>query len=321
MPKFSIITNFLGQTKDRFHVYNQQKTLDEKFQMVTEIEGSSGVEVVYPYEVNDPREVKDLLSKHNLGLSAINVNIKGEPEFVAGSITSPKKEVRAKAVQFIKEAKDFAEAVGAPHVTCCPLADGFEFPFEADYQAAWRRMADTIGEAGSYKPEMPLFLEYKPKETRAHSFLNRAADTLVLLNTLKIPSLGVTLDYGHSIYAGESPGETLCMLEDSDYDYYVHINDNDKSWDWDFFCGSHTLLEYVEFIYYLKKFGYNKYLTSDTHPTRWDIKEMFAINSRITTKIWNLLDRVGMDEIAKRIDTGNYLPTWKFIEENILSLK
>jgi xylose isomerase len=129
------------------------------------------------------------------------------------------------------------------------------------------------------------------------------------------------MDYGHSIYGGESPAEVVCMLEDSDYDYYIHINDNDRTWDWDYFCGSHTFLEYVEFIYYLKKFSYDKFLTSDSHPTRWDMKEMFTINARVTTKIWDLLDRVGMKEITKYVDTENYLPTWKFVEENILGLK
>ena len=38
-------------------------------------------------------------------------------------------------------------------------------------------------------------------------------------------------------------------------------------------------MEYVEFLYYLKKDGYNDYLTSDTSPTRWDIKGTFEANS------------------------------------------
>ena len=321
MPKFSLITGFLAQTKDRFHVYNQPLELEEKLALVAEIDGYSGVEIVYPYETTEPDEIKRLLKKYDLELSALNVNIKGEPEFVGGSITSPKKEIRQKAIQFLKEGKDFAQAIGAPHVTCCPLADGFEFPFQVDYQAAWKRLADTIGEAAGYKQETPLFIEYKPKETRGHSFLNRAADTLVLLNLIRVPTLGVTLDYGHSVYAEESPAEALCMLEDSDYDYYIHINDNDRTWDWDFFCGSHTFLDYVEFLYYVKKFNYDKFLTSDTHPTRWDIREMFTINTRLTQKVWDLLDKVGMDEIARQIDTDDYMRTWRFIEENILNLK
>jgi len=56
---------------------------------------------------------------------------------------------------------------------------------------------------------------------------------------------------------------------------YIHINDNDGRWDWDYFCGTKHFLEYVEFLYYLKKFGYKDYLTSDTSPTRWDVRGTF----------------------------------------------
>jgi xylose isomerase len=71
----------------------------------------------------------------------------------------------------------------------------------------------------------------------------------------------------------------------------------------------------------LKKYGYNDYLTSDTSPTRWDIKGTFEANSRMSNKIWNLLGRIDLDEFEGLITAGDYLQTWKFIEANIFSLK
>ena len=62
------------------------------------------------------------MKKHKLKVAAVNVNVKAEPEFRNGGLTSLDKKIRNKAVRFIKEAKDFAEAVGADKVTCCPLA-------------------------------------------------------------------------------------------------------------------------------------------------------------------------------------------------------
>lgn len=320
MPKFALITGFLGETKDRFHVYNKAISLDEKFAMVARMEGYSAVEIVYPYEVGAVEETRALLQKHHLEIAAINVNVKGEPEFVSGGLTNPDPAIRAKAVRFIKEAKDYAAALGAPRVTCCPLGDGFEFVFQSDYREAWGYLIDTFGEAASYKPEVPLMIEYKPKETRRHCYLNRAADTLLLIKEIAVASLGITMDYGHSVYAGEHPAETLTMLHYSGHPYYIHINDNDKSWDWDFFTGSHTLLEYIEFIYYLKRYGYSDYLTSDTHPTRWDLVGMFEINARVTTKVWDLIDRVGIDEIGRIVQENDYIKSWRAIEEKILGL-
>ena len=320
MLKMGIITGFLARTKDRFHEYNAPLSLEEKFQLMTEIEGCDGVEIVYPYEVSDPKETKALLKKYKLNIAAVNVNVKAEPEFRNGGLTSNRKEVRAKAVRFIKEAKDFAEAAGADKVTCCPLGDGYEFAFQYDYAKAWKALVETFGEAGSYKTAVPLFIEYKPSETRGRCFVDSAAKTLCLLNDLQVKEMGVTLDFGHSTYGNENPAEALVHLAESPYRVYIHINDNDGRWDWDYFCGTKHFLEYVEFLHYLKKYKYRDYLTSDTSPTRWDIRGTFEANSRITNKIWKRLDEVDGGKIARLIAKGDYLETWRFIETSILSL-
>jgi xylose isomerase len=101
----------------------------------------------------------------------------------------------------------------------------------------------------------------------------------------------------------------------------VHVNDNDGRWDWDYFCGTKHFLEYVEFLYYLKKYGYSDYLTSDTSPTRWDVKGTFEANSRLTNKIWQMLENLDTKELDRSISQGDYLATWQFIETNIFKLK
>lgn len=321
MLKMAIITGFLSQTKDRFHEYNTPLSIDEKFKLMSEIKGYDGVEIVFPYEVNEAEATKAALEKYNLNVAAVNVNVKAEPEFRNGGLTSTDPEIRRKAVQFIKDSKDFASQIGADKVTCCPLGDGYEFSFQYDYAQAWKNLITTISEAADHNNELPLFIEYKPSETRGHCFVDTAAKALCLLNDIKCDNMGITLDFGHSIYGNENPAEAVAMLEHSDYKYYVHINDNDGKWDWDYFCGTKHYLEYVEFLYYLKKYEYNDYFTSDTSPTRWDVQGTFEANSRLTNKIWNLLDTIDVDSIESLIAKGDYLETWKFIEENIFSIK
>jgi xylose isomerase len=321
MLKMGIITGFLSRTKDRFHEYNLPLEVEGKFELMGQIEGYDGVEIVYPYEVKDSAKTSELLNRFDLSVAAVNVNVKAEPEFRNGGLTSHEPEVRRKAVQFIKEAKDFAAGVGGDKVTCCPLGDGYEFSFQYDYAKTWTYLVEAFGEAGSYRPEIPLFIEYKPSETRGRCFVDTAAKTLCLLNDIQNKGMGVTLDFGHSIYGNEHPAEALVMLAESPYPYYIHVNDNDGKWDWDYFCGTKHFLEYVEFLYYLKRYGYSDYLTSDTSPTRWDIKGTFEANSRLTNRIWNLLDEVDGGRIARLMDQGDFLATWKYIEENIFSLK
>ena len=321
-PKQSLITGFLSQTKDRFHVYNEEKNLEEKFKLVSEINGMDGVEVVYPYEVYDPDNLKRLLNKYQLNLAAINVNVKAEPEFKNGGLTSNDKEIRNKAVRFIKEAKDFALKVGANKVTCCPLGDGYEFNFNCDYAQSWKYLIETFGEGADYRTEIPLFIEYKPAETRGRCFLDTASKTLCLLNDINNKQLGITLDFGHSVMFGnENPAEALSLLAKSRFPYYIHVNDNDGRWDWDLWTGSKHFLDYVEFLYYLQKYHYNDYLTSDTSPTRWDIKGTFEANTRLTNKIWHLLNRLDKEIFEKLITGPDYLKTWHFIEQNIFLLK
>jgi xylose isomerase len=79
-------------------------------------------------------------------------------------------------------------------------------------------------------------------------------------------------------------------------------------------------LDYVEFLYYLQEVGYDDYMTSDTSPTRWDIKGTFEANARVTNRIWNKLNALDGGAFGKLIAERDYLATWRFIEEKILAL-
>lgn len=74
-------------------------------------------------------------------------------------------------------------------------------------------------------------------------------------------------------------------------------------------------------MYYLKKYDYDDYMTSDTSPTRWDIAGTFEANSRMTNRIWQLFERIDTAELERLIGGDDYLVTWRFIENNIFSLK
>jgi len=102
--------------------------------------------------------------------------------------------------------------------------------------------------------------------------------------------------------------------------YYIHIDDNNGKWDWDYMVGMHHLLDYIEFLYYLQKFGYNDFFTSDTSPTRWDIRGTFEMNVRPTNKLWTWLKRQNAEELNAIVAKGDYLKTWQWIEEKLLSL-
>lgn len=316
--KHAIITAFLGLLRDRFCEYQEPRTLEQKLDIMRRIPGVTGAEVVFPYEVPEPPVLLDLLGRANLAVSAVNVNIKGEREFAAGALTSPDPAIRARAVDFIKRAKDYAHAIGADKVTCCPLSDGYDYVFHIHYQRAWERMLDGVREAASHRPEIPLFMEYKPSETRVHCLLDSAAKTLLFCDAVG-GNVGITLDIGHSIYGGESPAEALAHVAMSGYPYYVHINDNNGKWDWDLMVGTCNFWGYVEFLFYLKELAYDGWITSDTSPVRQDVVETFAFNVRITDRIWAWLDRVDRGFIREHLDRHEFMPIMKLLEGELFS--
>jgi len=134
--KQAIICPFLGRLRDRFCEYGEDLSVVEKLQRIAAIPGAQGVEIVYPHELEDIDEVKAALERLGLAVSAVNVNVKSDPEFVSGSITSPDAAVRGQAVEYLKRGKDAAAALGAERITCCPLSDGYDYPFQVHYASA-----------------------------------------------------------------------------------------------------------------------------------------------------------------------------------------
>ncbi len=317
--KQAIISAFLGRLRDRFCEYQQPLTIAQKLEAMARIPGVAGAEVVYPYEVDPPEQMRVNLERCGLEVSAVNVNIKADPAFVSGSLSSPDPAVRAKAVELMKGAKDYAHALGVSQVTCCPLSDGYDYSFHTHYTRAWERMVDCVREAAAHRPEITLLMEYKPSETRVHCLLDSAAKGLLLCQAAGEANVGVTIDVGHSIYGGETPAEAVAHVAMSGRPYYVHINDNNGKWDWDLMAGSCNLWAYVEILFYLKEFSYDGWITSDTSPVRQDPVETFAFNVRFTERIWKWLDTIDRDFVRCSLERHDSLAMMKLLEKAVFA--
>jgi len=307
--EYSIILAFMGQLKDRFSFYQKERTVEEKFALVSQVEGVSGVEVVYPNELSDVAQVKDLLKKYNLRLTAVNVNLKGDPRWHQGALTSRDKATRQEAVQWLKQGMDIAAELGSFLVTVCPLADGYDYPFEIDYVRAWRDFIQAVRAAAEHRDDVRLSLEYKQSEPRARVMLSNASKSLYALSQIDLANVGVTLDMGHALYAGESCAEAVALLADAGKLFLVHGNDNYRNWDWDLIPGSVNLWDLIESTYYLRKMGYNGVITFDVFPARLDPVKTMQTSLRMYRLAESLIDQIGMDTLAHSIESGDVLQT------------
>jgi xylose isomerase len=315
--KQGIILSFLSQTKDRFSEYQAAADTKQRFERLAKIEGITGVEIVYPYETGEAEQTKQWLETCGLEFAAINANIKKDPDLVAGSLSRPDKAAREKAIEIIKGAKRYAKQVGAPLVTCCPLADGYDYLFQVDYQRAWNNLVETIGEAADFMPEIPLFIEYKYFETRVHCHLDSCAKVLLLLKQINNPATGVTLDFGHSLLSQENPAQAIALCAESGIDYYLHTNDNDWKFDWDLIGGSRNFLHYVEFLFYAREYNYDKYFTTDASPRIFDMFDFFERHSSLTKGIWELVGNLDRKKYRQLMKEENTMELMALVQKEI----
>ena len=73
MNKCAIITAFLGETRNRYMVYQGNRGLAEKFAMLSRIPGADGVELCYPIDFENPAELAELLKRHGVGVAGISI--------------------------------------------------------------------------------------------------------------------------------------------------------------------------------------------------------------------------------------------------------
>jgi len=315
--KQGVIIGFLGKTQDRFSEYQKPVTTKEKLEVVSKIDGFTGVEMVFPYENGEPEETKSWMNEYDLKFAAINVNIKKETEWVPGALSRPEKAIRDRAVAMIKKAKDFAKAVGAPHVSCCPLSDGYDVLFQINYKTAWNYMVETIAEAADYLPEVPLFIEPKYSETRVHCQLDTTAKGLLLLKDVKCENTGITLDMGHSLQSQENPAQALSLIYESGYDAYIHTNDNDTKADWDLIGASRHFLHYVELMYWAQQYDYDKFFTTDASPRIFNVLEFFNRHSEITSGAYKLAKTLNREKISEMMRTEDFSGLMKMVNKEI----
>lgn len=317
--KYSVITGFLGKLQDRFTEYQKNRSLEEKFELASRIEGLDGLEVCYPADFNDVELVKKLLSKYNLGVSSLNVNLKKDPRWVNGSLTCRDKGIRSEAIRWLKEGMDFASEIGCDVVTVCLLIDGYDYPFQIDYRRAWRYLVEGVREVCDHRHDIKLSIEYKMSEPVAHTLVGDVGKALHLCREVDMDNLGVTLDVGHALYAGENPAESACLLAEKGKLFLVHINDNYRNWDWDLMPGTANFSDYVEFFFYLREYGYQGWMSLDVFPKNMDPVGVFEKSIEFARNIEKIVERVKPEKIFRFMEKRDVPAVFSYLQNICLN--
>jgi sugar phosphate isomerase/epimerase len=257
---------------DRFNVagYREPMSLAEQFEAASAIEGFGGVGLDYPYQFTDVEEVKPLLKKTGLEFVTLEIGLYPDRKWKNGTYTAPDPGIRRESIEMSKRALDVAAQLGAVDVLMWPGQDGFDYPLQSDYQKYWSLLVEGIGEVAAHRPDVKIAIEYKRMEPRTNCYVRNAGVLLTLLADLEMDNVGGCIDLGHSLVAGENPGEAVVLLHRAGKLFQVHVNDNYRDWDHDLIVGSVTFWETLEFFYWLRRCGWDGWYILDIYPYRLD---------------------------------------------------
>lgn len=302
--KNSLLMGTIGGYRDRFHQFQPNRTFEERLEIAKTIPRTHGIEPVYPQDLGDDGSGVALVKASGLDVSAVNVNIKTESEYQRGSFTSTDSGIRAKTLQYIKTAMDLAADLGTEMITVCPLIDGWDYAFQVDHQKQWTWAIDTFKEAAAYRPDIKISIEYKAFETRNHIILPSMGKTLHFCDRVGAKNIGVTMDVGHALIAGECPAAEMAMAHDAGRLFYVHFNDNDRAADWDMLPASVHLWQTLETLHYVRRIGYEGWVAYDVFTRTEDNVAAIASTFEIMEDLEKLLDKMGNDNIESIIEKG-----------------
>jgi xylose isomerase len=279
-----------------------------------------GVELVGTWDIrpDNVKEMKKRFNDYGIVCASIIPDTFTVKEFGKGSITSTDRVIRSRALDYLKEMSDVALEMDCEILNLWLGQDGYDYLLTTDYdqEREWLREA-TAHLAGTY-PTLRFALEYKPKEPRNFSYHARMADTILAAKETGFSNVGVTIDTGHSFVGGENVAEAVVLAKRAgDLLFHMHFNDNHGSWDDDMIVSTVHMTCYVELLFWLRKTGYNGWLSMDQYPYREDAIEAISESILWVKKYEQIVDKY-YDEIDSLIKLNDAVKTSRFLRNLIV---
>jgi xylose isomerase len=321
--RFSANINTFNACADRYVLsgYGQRLSTDELIQAAARIPGLTGVELVGLWHVNDDNleQVHRRIRDAGLEVTCVTPDIWASARWGCGSFAANDPQVRREAIQQVKKSMEWARQLDCDIIDVWFGQDGYDYPLQADYPAAWDRIVEGTIECAEYLPEVKLVVEYKPKEPRTHCFIGTVGKTLLLLQKVNKPNVGAMIDVGHTLMAYEDAAESAALLQHfGNKLFYMHFNDNWRLWDDDMTVGSVHTVEMLELLYWLDRVGYDGWYALDIFPYRENGERAATESIRWIEGLYGLLDRIGRDCIDEVIARGDAMATSSLLRQAML---
>lgn len=290
-----------GQFVDRYAAdgYGPPRDTRDMIEMAARVPNLSSLDINVPFatEGMSAQAVKQLLDDNGLACRATTPHIYMR-EYVKGAFTNPSEEMRRRTQARVDEAVEAARVLDAGYVKFWPGQDGYDFPGQVDYLQIWDRTIDGMREICQRHPDVQFAIEYKPKEPRVRMTLANAPKTLLAIQETGVDNLGIVMDFGHSLMAGESPTESLLMIHRRGKLVSAELNDNWRDWDDDLPVASVHLFETMEYLIALRDIGWSDPVLLDQFPFREDPVEALRRSIETIQLLDEACSRIDRTELA-----------------------
>jgi sugar phosphate isomerase/epimerase len=318
--RYSVILGNLGNTCDRF-LPTGYKNIPPKRELIKQaaaIPGIQGIELVGTWDITEQNalEVKSWLEDAGLACVSIIPDLFSQKRWGRGSLAATDAETRRQALEETRAAARIARQLGCPLLNLWLGQDGYDYPLTADYRGQRAMLTENIRAIASEFADLKIALEYKPKEPRNFSFQARAGDTLLMALETGLSNVGVCIDVGHALMAGENAADSAVLLQHHGQRlFHLHFNDNYRSWDDDMIVGSVHVTEYVELLFWLRECGYVGWYSMDQYPYREEGAAAVGESVAFLLAVERLLNEARRDELRRLIARGDATASTRWMRE------
>lgn len=260
-----------GQFVDRYagDGYGPSRSTEEMLDAAAQVQGLTYLDINVPFATDslNAHDVKTMLDDRGLKCRATTPHIYMR-EYSRGAFTNPDSELRLRTRNRVEEAVEAAAVLDAGYVKFWPGQDGYDYPGQVDYEQIWGYTVNAMREICEKHSHVQFAIEYKPKEPRVRMTLANAPKTLLAIQETGVDNLGIVMDFGHSLMAGESPTESLLMINRYEKLVSAELNDNWRDWDDDLPVASVHLFETMEYLLALRSIEWKDPLLLDQFPFR-----------------------------------------------------
>jgi xylose isomerase len=268
----------------------------ELIERASRVRGLSAVDLNFPDHFNNtkPEEIISFARNQGLTINGVAMRYYSEPGFKLGAFSHPDLRIREAAIELTKSAMEVLEKTDADLLTIWLGQDGWEYPFQVDYEAIWEAETEAIRKVADHNPRINVSIEYKPSDPRSFSLLSNLATTLLAIKKVNRPNLGVTLDFAHVLYAGESPAFAAAMIQRESQLLGIHLNDGYGRRDDGLMVGTVNMVQTLELLFQIARKGFDGVIYFDTFPdvTGMDPIQECDNNIAMVNALWGVAKRL-----------------------------